>query len=264
MPLTFRSAWQTSPFAPTLPHMLFPYPSSQPLLNYLRPLKIWPQKWEGCPMCGLATAGVIPWHLCDLSASFLGDIPSQWLVRSFLALIHLQSSCISQWTAAPADLAMVGFLSTRKGQGVLHLWYMTFLFVGISFLFYPVETWNLIFNHYIISSSPPSTWDVKKEYMRLAGQWGCDLEVSGSYGYPVSILFLPPPFHFYSCGSHLSWLEFLVPLLSASSETIQLLLSPSLWVSSLQPQCKMHAEPSSTLRKWRNERKCCLNLMSQP
>lgn len=130
MPLTFRSAWQTSPFAPTLPHMLFPYPSSQPLLNYLRPLKIWPQKWEGCPMCGLATAGVIPWHLCDLSASFLSDILSQWLVRSFLALIHLQSSCISQWTAAPADLAMVGFLSTRKGQGVLHLWYMNFFLLA--------------------------------------------------------------------------------------------------------------------------------------
>ena len=120
------------------------------------PLKRGPIRWSGFCRHSSVTPPVISQHLFSV-LSLYDDV--------------LGTSCIdplSVFSYFSAELTMYGWLCEQRGRE-FYIGAIAFFFflVGICFLFYPVETWNLICNDMIRSSSSPSTRDVKKEPVRL-------------------------------------------------------------------------------------------------
>lgn len=145
------------------------------------PFKMWSQKWEKCPTWSLATADTVPRHLW-WSVSVLSQwCHSHWLFRKFSYTDPLSVLSYCPMNCCPTWAVKVGFLNPRKAQKILGLRY-NISFLDISFLCYPPESWNSIFNHWIRLSSSPSTWEaVKEEPMRLIGPWEDDLDFSGGH-----------------------------------------------------------------------------------
>ena len=120
------------------------------------PLKRGPRRWSGFCRHSCMTPPVISQHLFSV-LSLYDDVLGTSLHWSPFSLQLFLSWADYVWLVLWAE-----------GQGILHWCYSIFFFlVGICFLFYPVETWNLICNDMIRSSSSPSTQDVKKEPVRL-------------------------------------------------------------------------------------------------